>query len=120
MSKKTTELDVYVRAYTKAKTATPEGEVSAAPAKIKRPSFISPSRILVFDTETTNDERQALKFGYFEIIQNGQLDFCGIFYNENLVSEKELGIMNDYSNIRQIPLLTRKQFNDEVFYPEVF
>src|SRR2546422_2672709 len=120
MSKKTTELDVYVRAYTKAKTATPEGEVSAAPAKIKRPSFISPSRILVFDTETTNDERQALKFGYFEIIHNGQLDFCGIFYNEHLISEKELAIITDYCNTHQVPLMTRKQFNNEVFYPEVY
>src|SRR5881628_438531 len=90
---KNTELDVYVRAYTKTKIATPE--VSDTPANIKRPSFISPSRILVLDTETTNDERQALKFGYFEIIQNGQLDFCGLFYNENLISEKELAILTN-------------------------
>src|SRR5881628_229500 len=103
---KNTELDVYVRAYTKTKIATPE--VSDAPAQIKRPSFISPSRILVLDTETTNDEKQALKFGYFEIIQNGQLDFCGIFYNENLTSEKELAILTDYCNMHQIPLITRK------------
>src|SRR2546422_1452849 len=99
MNKKTTELDVYLRAYTKTKTATPGGEVSNAPAQIKRPSFINPSRILVLDTETTNNERQALKFGYFEILQNGQIDFCGIFYNENLISEKELAIMSDYCTL---------------------
>src|SRR5437867_8112421 len=120
MNKKTTELDVYLRAYTKSKIATPGGEVSDTPANIKRPSFISPSRILVLDTETTNDEKQALKFGYFEIIQNGQLDFCGIFYNENLISDKELGILTEYCNASQIPLMTRKVFNNEVFYPEVF
>jgi len=117
---KTTELDIYVRAYTKTKIATPSGKVSDAPANIKRPSFISPSRIIVFDTETTNDERQALKFGYFEIIQNCQIEFCGLFYNENLVSAKELAILTDYSNSHQLPLMTRKLFNDAAFYPEVF
>ncbi|MGI0014861.1 MAG: DNA polymerase, partial [Nitrososphaera sp.] len=114
-------LDVYVRAYAKPKVDShAQANVPEKLSTIKSMECTRPSRILVFDSETTNDERQALKFGYFEIIQNGQPVFCALFYNENMFRDKELSILTEYCNANQIPLMTRKQFNDEVFYPEVF
>jgi len=116
-------LDVYVRAFTKVKVDT-----SASKKDIpdidqfngKPEHHVRPSRILVLDTETTNDEKQALKFGYFEIYEKGQLDFHGLFYNESIIREDELAILKDFSTVNDIPLMTRKEFNNEVFYPEVF
>ena len=47
------------------------------------------SRILVFDTETTTDQYQNLKIGYYEIYDNGKLVDKAIFYDINFISCKE-------------------------------
>ena len=116
-------LDIYVRAYAKPKqsAAKPTDESDNDLAAVKSEQhYAKPSRMLILDTETTNDEKQTLKFGYFEIYQDGQLEFHGIFHNENIIREKELVILTEYCNTNNIPLMTRKQFNDQIFYPEVF
>jgi len=108
-------MDVYIRAYTKPKNESPRNYDKSKQKK----RYTKPNRILVFDTETTDDERQSLKFGYFEIYDNNKREFYGIFYNERLVKKKELDILREYSKVTGIELMTRKQFVDDVFYPEV-
>ncbi|MGI0012628.1 MAG: DNA polymerase, partial [Nitrososphaera sp.] len=116
------DLDIYVRAYTKPKEANSASvEIpNTDHSNIEPEHHGRPTRILVIDTETTNDEKQVLEFGYFEILEKGQLDFHGLFYNENIIREDELAILNEYCTANDIPLMTRREFNNEVFYPEVF
>jgi len=47
------------------------------------------SKVLVFDTETTIDQYQNLKIGYFQIYQRGCLHHDGLFYNPAMLSERE-------------------------------
>jgi len=78
-----------------------------------------PNRVLVFDTETTTDEFQNFKFGYFEIFENGSLIFSGLIHSEDLNSmEKE--ILTNYSELNDVPLISRQDFVEKVFYPEIY
>lgn len=76
------------------------------------------SRILVFDTETTSDEYQNLKFGSFLIVENGREITRGILYSENL-NDNEKGILLRYCKNKEIPTYTRKEFVENVFFPEI-
>src|SRR2546427_12752497 len=73
------------------------------PEKTKIPVF---DRILVFDTETTTDLYQNLKFGYFEIHQYDKLEHKGIFYDIITVKSKELAILEKYCREKKITLYT--------------
>jgi len=57
--------------------------------------ILSFDRVLVFDTETTNDEYQNLKFGSFQYYHYGKLENQAIFYGN--VTETELAILQEYS-----------------------
>ena len=86
----------------------------------KEPTYeILPDRILVFDTETTNDELQNLLFGHFKIYGNGILEHQGIFYGD-VVKEKELKILQKYCTQNNIDLYTVQQFIDEIFYYQIY
>ncbi|WP_269849503.1 hypothetical protein [Methanosarcina horonobensis] len=39
------------------------------------------NRVLVFDTETTTDQYQNFKIGYFQIYQDGVIQHDGLFYD---------------------------------------
>jgi hypothetical protein len=71
--------------------------------------------IFVFDTETTIDEYQNLKIGYFRIYIKGTLNFEGLFHDN--VNEKELSIILRYSKKRNIALFNKQEFIEEIFYP---
>lgn len=78
-----------------------------------------PNRVLVFDTETTIDEYQNLKFGYFEIYDRGILEFKGLFYDPT-IKDKEMKILNYYSKSNNINLYPVRKFIDDIFYPEIY
>jgi len=107
--------DVYIRAYTKPKNESHHNYYKSK----QNDHYTRPDRILFFDTETTDDERQSLKFGYFEIYDKEKLEVCGVFCNDK-IQQRELEILRIYCNATGIPLMTRKEFVDDVFYPEVF
>jgi hypothetical protein len=78
-------------------------------------------RVFVFDTETTNDEYQNLKFGSFAVYFNGILLKIGLFYNPKFISDKELRELKNYCKKNPIiKLYTLKEFVEKVFYPEVY
>ena len=54
------------------------------------------SRVFVFDTETTTDEYQNLKFGSFVIYNNEVLEQTGIFYNPECVTKEELKTLSKF------------------------
>ncbi|SMH71349.1 DNA polymerase [Candidatus Nitrosotalea okcheonensis] len=76
-------------------------------------------RVLVFDTETTTDLYQNLKFGYFETYQYGVLEEKGLFYDPIIVKPKELAILESYSNENNISLYTLEDFR-KIFLGEVY
>nr|WP_321498352.1 hypothetical protein [uncultured Methanolobus sp.] len=77
-------------------------------------------RVLVFDTETTINQYQNLKIGYFEIYQDSYIQHAGLFYNPNILTENEGETLKIYANTQQISLYTIKEFIDSVLYPEIF
>jgi hypothetical protein len=45
---------------------------------------ITPEWLLVFDTETTSNEAQRLRFGVYHLLQRGRLRQRGFFYDDDL------------------------------------
>ena len=54
-------------------------------------------RFLVFDTETRVDLYQNLTFGYFEVYLRKSLEHKGIFFDQEVVNQKEKKILEEYS-----------------------
>src|SRR5208337_1018023 len=50
---------------------------------------IAPEFVLIFDTETTPDETQQLRFGTYQLLQKGKLREKGLFYNKVTPAELE-------------------------------
>ncbi len=50
---------------------------------------ITPQFVLVFDTETTPDESQRLRFGTYQLLQKGKLREKGLFYDKVTSAELE-------------------------------
>ena len=67
--------------------------------------------VLVFDTETTIDQYQNLKFGFYGIWQNDKLDEFGLFYDNNL-DNSDVRTLSDYADKKHIKLITKSQFLD--------
>jgi hypothetical protein len=78
------------------------------------------NRVLVFDTETTIDQYQNFKIGYFQIYQDGVIQHDGLFYDPDILNERENKVLEAYSRKHNISLYSLNEFIDSVFYPEVF
>ena len=77
-------------------------------------------RVLIFDTETTIDQYQNLKIGYFRIYQDGYIQHEGLFYDSSMLDEKETSNLKKYASKNNISLYQLDEFVDHVFYPEIF
>jgi hypothetical protein len=78
------------------------------------------NRVLVFDTETTINQYQNFKIGYFQIYQDGVIQHDGLFYDPDILNERENKVLEAYSRKHNISLYSLNEFIDSVFYPEVF
>ena len=93
----------------------------------------APSTLLVFDTETTTDSTQALKFGcwqYYRLLRGGGWDCVqeGLFHGDDLQRTDPAGMAvlrryaantwadTDHSQQRRLKLLTRGQFVEQVLF----
>lgn len=77
-------------------------------------------RVLVFDTETTNDQYQNFKIGYFQIYQDGVIQHDGSFHDPTILDEREIKTLVTNSRKQNISLYSLNEFIDNVFYPEIF
>lgn len=77
-------------------------------------------RVLVLDTETTINQYQNLKIGYFRIYQYGYIQHYGLFYNPNILTDRETETIKTYACRHNIALYTLNEFIDIVFYNEVY
>jgi hypothetical protein len=82
-----------------------------------RPSEDRPndSQVLVFDTETTTDTRQALRFGVAREYAAGVLLRTFVFTDE--VSWKEAGTISDWAHRNRAEVFTIERFVAEIFLP---
>jgi hypothetical protein len=76
-------------------------------------------RVLIFDTETTTDRFQTLKFGSFKILQYGKLVLEGIFFKPSSLTKEEKEILAAYCRQHSIRLMTDRDFVDSIFFPEI-
>lgn len=104
---------IAVRAYTVPKTDKDEKFGGFSPKNI--PFY----RYIIWDTETTTDNLQNLKFGYFEIWQYKIQEYVGIFYDPVIVSSKEQKILQQYCAKNDIRLYTLVEFR-RIFLYEVY
>ena len=77
-------------------------------------------RVLVFDTETTIDQYQNFKIGFFQIYQEGYIQHEGLFYESSMLADKEESTFLSYARKNDIALYSLKEFIDDVFYQEIF
>ncbi|MBX3564326.1 MAG: hypothetical protein KF730_07090 [Sphingomonas sp.] len=72
--------------------------------------------VVIFDTETTSDAAQSLRFGTFQIRHNGERYREGIFYAPDGVNAAELRTLADYADQHGLELLTRDEFAVDILY----
>ncbi|TQD27912.1 DNA polymerase [Methanolobus vulcani] len=77
-------------------------------------------RVLVFDTETTIDQYQNFKIGFFQIYKEGYIQHEGLFYDPSMLTENEKNAFSAYARMNEIPLYLLDEFIDNVFYTEIF
>lgn len=73
--------------------------------------------VLFFDTETTDDAAQLLRFGCYQLWQGEQPRERGIFYDPDNVEPTEIDELRRVAAARGHRLMTRAEFIDRVFYP---
>jgi len=105
----TDHLPISLRAYAVATKARPHRrEMAASPWT------------LVFDTETTTDPGQALRFGTYQFRNGEALDEAGIYFDPDGVSASERATLCAYADRHGLTLRTRDEFVDEVFFGRAY
>lgn len=111
----TDHLPIALRAYAAPQFS--EIEQPAKPRRKRKASTVPPSPwVIVFDTETTTDAGQALRFGTYQVRKAGALHEVGIFFDPEGVTIEELGTLRTYASKNKLELLTRDQFADQIFF----
>lgn len=87
--------------------------------RFKKELALLHDRVLVFDTETTIDEYQNIKFGSFIIFEKDIMSSRGIFYNPKGITLEEKTVLEKTSYDKDIELMTLDEFINQIFYPEV-
>ena len=107
-------MTIAVRAFAtkadKTKISTPSGK--RLPRKQTPPSVWS----LIFDTETTTDGAQNLRFGTYQVRHEAELKESGIFYNQEEMKSDDVNKIKKYCASHQLTCRTVSDFVDEIFY----
>jgi hypothetical protein len=72
---------------------------------------------LVFDTETTTDYRQDLRFGVAQVFAFGNLTRTVVFYEPATTTEKERETITEYTRAHGFDPMPREDFVRKVFLP---
>lgn len=108
-------MDIAVRGYVcRDEFSAQKNEIKAYIKKFpkKRVSKAS-SWTLVFDTETTTDAAQGLRFGTYQVRKNDNLVQSGIFYDPDNLKIKEIELLKEYANKNELTLLTVTEFIED-------
>jgi hypothetical protein len=105
----TETLPVYLRVHTRPKKERGKWEPNDPPP--------NDNLWLVFDTETTTDYRQNLRFGVAQIYAFGNLTRTVVFYEPTTTTEKERETITEYTRAHGFDSMSREDFVREVFLP---
>ena len=97
----------------------PTPTVRKAARKAKKHLAPSPYT-LVFDTETTTDPSQRLRFGFYQIRKGAELFQAGAFYDADAMSPTELALMQAFAKDSDIECMPVGAFINDVFYGIAF
>src|SRR6516225_829468 len=75
-----------------------------------------PEYTLVFDTETTVDERQAMKLGTWHFYKGAELVSEGAFFDAQELTEEDQRTLLAWARHRGITVITKETFVVDVFY----
>lgn len=88
----------------------------ASKARMPRRDMGASSWSLIFDTETTTDAAQSLRFGTYQLRDGCELREAGLFFDPAGVSAEELAMLRSFTEREGQTLRTRDEFVDEVFF----
>jgi hypothetical protein len=71
---------------------------------------------LIFDTETTVDAAQNLRFGTYQVRKSDALEDTGVFYHPEILSSDEVNTLEIYAKEHGLTIMTVSEFIDDVFY----
>lgn len=75
---------------------------------------------LTYDTETTIDAAQQLRFGIYQVRHGDDLREAGIFYDPLSLTPDELVTLQGYARQYRLVVRTGAEFVDSVFFPVVY
>ncbi len=84
----------------------------------QKPLNPNTSTVLVFDTETTIDERQKLLFGSCGLWVNDEQRKFYVFYADDL-KQKDIGVIKRYCKKHNYKVYSRSEFIEKIFIPNV-
>jgi hypothetical protein len=105
----TDNLPILLRAFVTNPVAKPR---VASRWKPERPSRFT----LVFDTETTTDPSQRLRFGNYQLRKGGALNEAGLFYDLEALSEDERRTLESFAASNGLKCMTHTEFVENVFF----
>ena len=100
----------YLRAYSENPKKMPVGTKWRPPKRIPDPEYQ-----LIFDCETTTDPTQALRFGFYQVRQFGELLNEGVFYDPAVLSVREVELLRTYAEEHCFSIGTLDEFRRRVF-----
>lgn len=104
---------IYLRAYAEPSVLKASATKVAIQSKLKD----APSDwVLVFDTETTTDESQRLRFGAFQLRKGDVLERKGIFFDPGAVTEAEVDVMRRAAKRSGAHLMPMVEFIESYFF----
>jgi plasmid maintenance system antidote protein VapI len=106
-------LPIAVRAYVCKADQTPLRAIKRKGGR-KRP--VPSEWALVFDTETTTDAGQKLRFGTYQVRKSSDLIEAGIFYDPETLNKTEQSTLNEYAAKHQLTMMTAQEFVEKIFY----
>jgi hypothetical protein len=75
---------------------------------------------LIFDTETTTDASQRLRFGCYQVRKKAVLKKQGIFYDSQTLSKAEQRTIEKFAKAKNHDLITTEEFIEQVFFYHVY
>lgn len=112
----TNEIPILVRGFIAPKELENSNSGSGKKLRISRKiqGRISPWT-LIFDTETTIDAHQNLRFGTYQLRKDAELMEQGIFYDHKALSKAEISKIRVYANSRNLCVMPVEYFVRDIF-----
>src|ERR1051326_3337378 len=86
------------------------------PIKPHRPSPKPSPGVLIFDTETTTDPSQRLRFGSFQWCWASELKRRGLFYDPKTLSSSEHRLLISFCRQHGLEWLSVEEFIEDIFF----